>query len=269
MRVATYSRVSTEEQAKDGFSLQAQQKRMRAYARSRGWDVVGEYIEKGESGRTIERPEYLRMMDESDKWDLLIVWKLDRIHRDSLNFSKMMAAMNKAEKGFVSIWENFDSTTMAGRFAMDIIMRVAQLESEIISERVSLGMQQKAHKGGCTGPAPYGYRNEDKELVPFEDEAKIVRWIFTMRYQGYTLDGIAYRLNMNEIPTKLGKKWNHDGISRILKNPTYAGYIHWNGIVTKGIHEPLITTEIWDSLNEPVRTTVEKITVKNTSKNVD
>lgn len=254
MRVVTYSRVSTEEQAQDGFSLQAQQKRMRAYARSRGWEIVEEYVEKGQSGRTIERPEYLRMMEESEGWDLLLVWKLDRIHRDSLNFSKMMAAMRKAEKEFVSIWENFDSTTMAGRFAMDIIMRIAQLESEILGERVTMGLQQKNLRGGCTGPAPYGYMNEEKELVIIEDQANVVRWMFTMRCQGYSFERIAYRLNMNGVTTRKGKKWRCCTVGEILKNPTYAGYVHWKGIIAKGKHEPIVPLEIWETINGPMVT---------------
>lgn len=254
MRVVTYSRVSTEEQALDGFSLQAQQKRMRAYARSRGWEIVGEYIEKGQSGRTIDRPEYQRMMDESEGWDLLLIWKLDRIHRDSLNFSKMMAAMKKADKEFVSIWENFDSTTMAGRFAMDIIMRIAQLESEILGERVTVGMRQKTLKGGCVAKAPYGYANEEKELVIIEEQANVIRWIFTMRCQGYSLEKIAYRLNMNGIPTQKGKKWKHSSIRQTLKNPTYAGFVHWNGMIAKGKHKPIVSLETWEKINGPVTT---------------
>lgn len=255
MRVATYSRVSTEEQAQEGYSLKAQEKRMRAYARSRGWEIVGEYVERGQSGRSIDRPEYLRMMDESESWDLLLIWKLDRIHRDSLNFARMMEAMKKADKEFVSIWENFDSTTMAGRFAMDIIMRIAQLESEILGERVTLGMKERARKGGYVGRPPYGYIMEEKELVPAEGQAQTVSWIYSMRYQGETIDRIAYRLNMGDIQTQQGKKWTRERVGKILRNPTYAGFVHWDGIITKGRHKPLVSREIWETINGQIRTT--------------
>lgn len=254
MRVATYSRVSTDEQAKDGYSLLAQQKRMRAFARSKGWEIIGEYVEQGQSGRTIERPEYLRMMDESEGWDLLLIWKLDRIHRDSVNFARMMEAMKKAGKEFCSIWESFDTTTAYGRFAMDVIMRIAQLESETIGERVKLGMTQKARKGGHPGMAPFGYVNEDKQLIVHPEQSEAVRWMYSMRCRGYSYERIAYNLNLKGTTTKKGNPWTSDSCRAVIMNPTYAGFVRWDGIIAEGRHAPIVSPEIWESLNGPLRT---------------
>lgn len=248
-KVAIYVRVSTEKQYEEGFSLDAQLHRIRAYAKSKGWDVFREYVEKGQSARTIDRPEYLRMMEESEDWQILAVWKLDRIHRDSMNFTKMMTALRKADKDFVSIYENFDSTTVYGRFAMDMIMRMAQLESERLGERVLEGMVQKSRKGGHFGPAPFGYTINDDGILEPSNHSGIVRTMFMMRYKGLSFGRIAYNLNIDGIKTPTGKLWNSDGVSRIVRNPVYAGYVRFNGIIYPGNHEPIISPYIWEAVN--------------------
>src|ERR1051326_9099750 len=96
-RVALYTRVSTEDQAKEGFSMGAQLERLRYVAKAQGWTVAGEYVDEGHSGRTTKRPAYQRMMgnEELPKWDVLLVMKMDRIHRNSRNFMAMMDDLRK------------------------------------------------------------------------------------------------------------------------------------------------------------------------------
>ena len=103
IRTAIYTRVSTEDQAKEGFSLDAQLDKLRSYCKARDWIVVEEYVDDGYSGRTVKRPAYTRMMEEMDKWDALLVIKMDRIHRNSKNFMLMMDHLNKNKKEFVSM----------------------------------------------------------------------------------------------------------------------------------------------------------------------
>lgn len=249
-KVAIYVRVSTDKQAEEGFSLDAQLHRIRAYVRSKGWEVFREYIEKGQSARTIDRPEYLRMMEESEGWEILVIWKLDRIHRDSMNFAKMMKAFRKADKDFVSIYENFDSTTVYGRFAMDIIMRLAQLESERLGERVSEGMTQKSKEGGHCGCIPYGYRSGEDGRLEFSEDHAVVNSMFIMRYKGLSFERIAYNLNLEGIRTPKGKSWTANGVSRIIRNPVYAGYVRLNGEVYPGNHEPIVPPSIWEYVND-------------------
>ncbi|RLF51076.1 MAG: recombinase family protein, partial [Thermoplasmata archaeon] len=89
LKVAIYARVSTEDQAKEGFSLDAQLDKLRAYCKARGWKIAGEYVDDGYSGRNVRRPAYQKMMEEMDKWDAVLVIKMDRIHRNSKNFMIM------------------------------------------------------------------------------------------------------------------------------------------------------------------------------------
>ena len=127
MRAAIYTRVSTEDQAKEGFSLDAQLKRLEAYCRARGWTVAARYVEEGQSGRNVNRPAYQAMMGAMDGWDLILVMKMDRIHRNSVNFTLMMDELRRHGKEFNSLQESFDTTTAMGRFVMDIMQRIAQL----------------------------------------------------------------------------------------------------------------------------------------------
>jgi len=249
MRAAIYSRVSTEDQAKEGFSIAAQLKRLNAYCKARGWSVAGEYIDDGHSGREVKRPAYQRMMGDKDMWDVLVVLKMDRIHRNSRNFAVMMDNLRDWGNEFNSMQESFDTTTAIGRFVMDTIQRIAQLESEQIGERVKMGMTQKAKKGiGYLGfGEPYGYEYLDKKLLIREDESAVVREIFTTYLVGASIRDIVDGLNYRNIPAKKGGSWTKEAISNILKNPLYCGYVRWDGIMRKGQHIPVITVDQFNS----------------------
>ncbi len=249
MRSAVYARVSTEDQAKEGYSIAAQLKRLNAYCKARGWQVSGEYVDDGYSGRETKRPAYHRLMEERNNWDVLVVLKMDRIHRNSRNFTIMMDNLRDWGKEFNSMQESFDTTTAIGRFVMDTIQRIAQLESEQIGERVKMGMTQKARKGnGYLGfGEPYGYHQQDKKLLIKEDEASVVREIFITYLVGASLQDIVDMLNVRGIPAKKGGQWTKQTVSNILQNPIYCGYIRWDGILRKSPHQPLITVDQFNS----------------------
>ncbi|RLF51887.1 MAG: recombinase family protein [Thermoplasmata archaeon] len=243
VRAAIYTRVSTEDQAKEGFSLDAQLDKLRSYCKARDWIIAGEYVDDGYSGRNVKRPAYTRMMQEMDKWDTILVIKMDRIHRNSKNFMLMMEDLKKHGKEFVSMTESLDTSTAMGRFVMDIIQRIAQLESEQIGERVYIGMEQKARtNGGVLGfNIPYGYDYIDGKLVINEDEARIVKEIYSWYSDGKSMGEIAKMLNNSKIPTKKGGFWAKKTISTILKNPTYCGYLHWEDYINKSDHDPIVS----------------------------
>lgn len=255
MRVAIYVRVSTEDQAREGFSLDAQEKRLRAYCAVRGWKVSGIYRDEGQSGRTDNRPEYVRMMKDMERWDAILVLKMDRIHRNSANFTTMMDNLRKNGKEFTSLTEKFDTTTAMGRFVMDIIQRMAQLESEQIGERVKIGMTHKAELGdGPMGSGePYGYTYADNGLVVIKREAETVRRIFDMRCQGLSCGDIAANLTNANIPSKKGGPWSRQAVHKIIHNPLYAGYIRWDGIVRPGTQTAIVDPAVFESVNGPVR----------------
>ncbi|MBN2602967.1 MAG: recombinase family protein [Candidatus Thermoplasmatota archaeon] len=255
LRAAIYTRVSTEDQAKEGFSLDAQLDRLRAYCKSREWIIAEEYVDDGYSGRNTKRPAYTKMMEEMDNWDMLLVIKMDRIHRNSKNFMLMMETLNKHQKGFTSMTESLDTSTAMGRFVMDIIQRIAQLESEQIGERVYVGMEQKAKtNGGILGfNIPYGYDYIDGELKINEQEKINVEKIFGLYIDGLSMRKIAELLNSKKIPTKRNKTWGPETISKILKNPLYCGKFHWEEYTHSEAYPAIIDEEIFEDVQKNIK----------------
>jgi DNA invertase Pin-like site-specific DNA recombinase len=254
-RAAIYTRVSTEDQAKEGFSLDAQLEKLRSYCKARDWEITGEYIDDGYSARYVKRPAYNKMIEEIDKWDALLVIKMDRIHRNSKNFMMMMEYLKKQDKEFVSMTESLDTSTAMGRFVMDIIQRIAQLESEQIGERVYIGMEQKAKtNGGILGfNIPYGYNYSNGKLIIKQNEAENVKNIFQNYLKGKSMKKIAEELNMKNIPTKLNKTWGIQTVSLILKNPVYCGYLHWEHYLNPGDHSPIIDKNSFNNVQKLIQ----------------
>jgi site-specific DNA recombinase len=242
VNAAVYTRVSTDDQAREGFSLDAQKERLAAYCEAQGWEIADYYIDDGHSGRNTKRPAYQRMMAEKDRWDLILVMKMDRIHRNSKNFMTMMEDLEKWGKKFTSMNESLDTSNAVGRFVVDIIQRIAQLESEQIGERTYMGMAQKAESGkGLLGfNPPYGYGIKEDDLAIIEPEAAVVREVFTSYLAGHKMKGIAEGLNQRDVRTRRGNEWTIYSISRLLRNPAYAGFRRWDGIMVRTSHQVII-----------------------------
>ena len=258
-RVAVYTRVSTEDQAKEGFSLEAQRERLEAYCKARGWAVAKKYVDDGHSGRDTKRPAYQRMMAERDGWDTLLVIKMDRIHRNSRNFMEMMESLQEWGKNFVSATESFDTSTAMGRFVMDIIQRIAQLESEQIGERVYMGMSQKARTGpGLLGfTAPFGFEIREGSLHVSAEEAAIVREVFDRCLAGETTQAIAEGLNVRGVRAKRDGRWTHARVLYILHNPLYSGFLRWDGIVRAADHPAVIPRAVFNRAQEALQSRVK------------
>ncbi len=252
LRAAIYARVSTEDQAREGYSIAAQLKRLRSYCLARGWAVANEYVDDGYSGRSPERPEYKRMMHDKDLWDVVVVLKMDRIHRNSRNFTMMMDFLRSWNKEFNSTQENFDTTTAIGRFVMDTVQRIAQLESEQIGERVKVAMTQKAleKKGHLGCPEPYGYRYSNGQLLIDENEAQTVENIFRLAANLCSLGQIVDGLNGSGTPTKNGGEWQRTTVHGILTNKIYLGQLVWDGIVQDAPHLKIIDAELFQEVQE-------------------
>ncbi len=239
LRAAVYARVSTDEQAQEGYSLDAQKENLINYSIAQGWTVSKVYVDDGYTGRNTKRPGYAKMLEEQDLWDVLLVLKMDRIHRNSRNFMEMMDELEKNGKMFVSSSEALDTTNALGRFVVDMIQRIAQLESEQIGERTYMGMREKAEnlEGSDTGKRtmgfnpPFGYDIVDGGLSPVDGELEVVRNIFDCYRNGMTIDGICTELNKRDILTRRENLWNVYNLRNILHNPVYAGYMRWDGIL--------------------------------------
>ena len=246
-KVALYTRVSTEEQASTGFSLDSQLERLRNYCKAREWSIAGEYVDGGYSGRNIKRPEYQRMFNEIDAWDAVVVIKMDRIHRNQKNFLQMMSDLSKKEKEFVSMSESFDTSTAMGRYVMNIMALTAQLESEQIGEWISVAMIQKAKSDVASfmgHRVPYGYRwdLEKKKHIEVPDELAKVRLIFQYYHDGF---------NLRQISEKTGI--SRSSIRYYLHNSFYTGIERWCTFFRKSDLQPVITVDMFNEVQQMLR----------------
>jgi DNA invertase Pin-like site-specific DNA recombinase len=265
VRAALYVRVSTDEQAEEGYSLGAQKEILENHAVAEGWDVCSIYEDDGYSGRGDRRPAYARMMEEMDLWDVLLVLKMDRIHRNSRNFMNMMDSINRNGKMFVSSMESLDTTNALGRFVMDMIQRIAQLESEQIGERTYMGMREKAESmKNMPGEnrtmgfnPPLGYCLAGGILVTAPEEMEIAERIFRSYLSGDTINVIAYSLNRDNILTRRGRPWNTYNVRNILHNPVYAGYMRWDDVLVRHFAGTAATPEEFNSVQEMMASRVK------------
>lgn len=218
--IAIYTRVSTDDQAKEGFSLESQLERLKAYCLAREWNIAGEYIDAGYTGRNTRRPQYNKMFEDSSKWDGILVIKMDRIHRNRLNFIEMMKDLRKKDKQFISMNESLDTSTAMGRFVMGIIQDIAQLESEQIGERVASALVQKAKEAEkfMGHRTAYGYKWDPKKqkFIPDPEKLDLVKTVFQKYLDGFT---------MRQIGRKVGKA--NTTVKYYLHNCFYAGVERW------------------------------------------
>lgn len=255
-RAVGYVRVSTEEQAREGYSLDAQEARIRAYCAAKGWSLVRVYRDQGKSAyRTMKRPEYDALMAARDSWDVLVVWKLNRLHRRLPNLLKDVGTIDEAKKGFVSIDESFDTTTAMGTFVMQLLGALAQLESGQTAERVVFALDQKFKSGKPEnfGRPAFGYSiphpketGGDGLLVVVPSEAEIVRRIFAAIIAGRTTREIVRDLKASGFRGKLGGQASEVEVVQIAHGPVYAGYVHRGGILRRNGHEAIVSDETFN-----------------------
>lgn len=246
MKVGIYIRVSTQEQARDGYSVGEQRERLVKYCESMDWTVVKVYVDPGYSGATIDRPALKDMIEDSNKGllDKIVVYKLDRLSRsqkDTLLLIEDTFLKNGTE--FVSISENFDTSTPFGRAMVGILAVFAQLEREQIKERMNLGREARAKDGYYTGSnPPIGYDLVDGILVPNDYEVVLVRDIFNRFLSGEPINTIARILDSRGLYSRKGIPTNRT-VERLLKNRHYIGEVKYADSWYKGRHEAILDEE--------------------------
>ena len=277
-RVAIYTRVSTTEQALDGYSIEAQETLGKQFCEFNGHIVYKVYSDKGISGKSIEARSAMKEMlkDAKDKkFDMVITWKINRIARNTLELLQIVDLLEKNNIVFKSYTENFETETPSGKFALQMLGAVGELERGQIAQNVKLGCMSRAKEGRWNGNVVLGYdlkertdstnkKRKDTTLVINEMEAEIIKTIFTLYSQGKGYKAITNYLNKFGYKTKKGNSFSIVAVKNILMNPVYVGKIRYNRlqnwsekrrrnvnpnpILVDGIHEPIIEQELWDKV---------------------
>ena len=240
-KVAIYVRVSTEEQAKEGLSVDAQIDKCKSFCQARDWAVYKVYRDAGYSAGTLNRPALeLMFRDAQEKrFDIILVYKIDRFSRKLRDLIMVLEDLKEKKINFTSVTEQIDTTSAMGEAFFQIIGVFAQLERGMVKERVELAFDRKIQLGEVVHRAPFGYIFQNKKLTPDPENAEKLKEIFRMW---------AADVDYKEISSRFGIP--PSTLYQLIKNPIYLGKVKYKDNLYKGKHVPLISQELFNEANK-------------------
>lgn len=277
LRAAIYVRVSTEEQADHGYSIDAQLDTLRKYCNLYEHSIYKEFVDRGISGKSMENRYELQQMLRDAKeglFDEVLVWRINRLARRNIDLLQIVEQLDKYNVTFRSFSENFETATPTGKFALQMLGAVGELERNTILENAKMGLKQRARMGKHNAKPPLGYkivmishsgrkRETRVEVVP--EEAAVVRRIFEQFASGRGLKSIANELNHDGLVTKTKNPFSTCAVKDILENPFYVGKVRYNRfenwsekrrrgkssepILADGVHPKIISQDLWNKVH--------------------
>ena len=248
-----YIRVSTEDQAREGFSLPEQEKRLRAMCEYKGYEIYKLYKDAGISAKTGNtRPAFEELLQDirDKKCNTIVVLKLDRLTRSVFDLEGIMNFLEENNAYLDCANEEINTTNSSGKMVARLLTTVSQNEIERTSERTKFGLSEAIKEGHIPARAPLGYKHIDKKLVPDPLTKDIVIRIYNLYFEGKSYYNIATIFNEEQV---LGKtNWKDTGILRIISNEVYKGdYVHGkrtnHPTLYKDVVEPIVSKEMWDN----------------------
>jgi site-specific DNA recombinase len=273
-RCAIYTRKSSEEGLEQEFnSLDAQRLSAENYILSQsheGWILVNDhYDDGGYSGGTLERPALKRLFNDikAGKIDCIIVYKIDRLTRSLADFSEIIKILDEYNVSFVAVTQSFNTANSMGRLMLNVLLSFAQYERELTGERIRDKFDASCKKGMWMGGCiPIGYDLKDRRLTINEDEAKIIRILFNTFIENGSVTETYRELNDLGFKTKTwiassgkihkGKNFNKCNVRNILNNELYIGKINHKGNIYDGLHNAIISDEVWQKAQKLLKSKV-------------
>jgi site-specific DNA recombinase len=256
-RCAVYTRKSTEEGLELEFnSLHAQREACENYIKSQkgeGWVLVPDrYDDGGISGATLERPALKRLLAdiEAERVDIVVVYKIDRLSRSLMDFSKLAETFDRCRVSFVSVTQQFNTSTSMGRLTLNMLLSFAQFEREVIGERIRDKFAASRAKGMWMGGfVPLGYDVKDRKLIVNAKEAKTVRTIFERFLKLGSVTALVRELRDQGVCKKRGKLVDKSYIYTLFRNRVYLGEAAHKGKSHPGEHQPIVSKALWDKVH--------------------
>jgi len=247
---AIYIRVSTEEQVRQGISLSAQEEALKNYASALGYEIFKVYKDEGKSAKDIKgRPEMMQILADAQvhKFQAILIYKLDRFSRSLKDLIETIAKLKEWNIDFISLQDKIETTSASGKLMFHIISAFAEFERNVTGERTKFSLDKKARDGYPITRAPWGYKIENKKLVPTQNSFQVQEL-----FQDF--------LNQDISLTKLAGKYDFsvNGLKKILKNQAYLGKIKFDGQTHQGIHQPLISSTLFNRVQDKL----EKLKIK-------
>lgn len=235
---AIYTRVSTEEQAKQGISLAAQQEALENYVKALGYELFKLYKDEGKSAKDIKhRPAMMSLLADAEarKFQAIFIYKLDRFSRSLKDLLETIEKIKEWGIDFVSLQDKIETTSASGKLMFHIISAFAEFERNVTSERTKFSMDKKARDGSPITRAPWGYKFEGKQLIPAEHSYQV---------QEVFQDFLNQKISLTQLAKKYGFSVN--GLKKILTNQTYLGKIKFDGQLHQGTHQQLISSTLFN-----------------------
>jgi site-specific DNA recombinase len=266
VRCAIYTRVSTDQGLEQDFnSLDAQYDASEAYIRSQShadWTLLrGKYDDGGFSGGNTERPALQRLLDDirAGKVDVIVVYKVDRLTRSLADFAKLVELFDAHNVSFVSVTQQFNTTTSMGRLTLNVLLSFAQFEREVTSERIRDKISASKRKGlWVGGMVPLGYESKDRKITINEPEAERVRTIFRSYLEIGSLNLLMAELRKQRVVTKIRKHktgnviggipFTRGPLAHLLRNRFYIGEVEFKGEILKGEQPKILDRELFEAV---------------------
>lgn len=241
MTVGIYIRVSTQEQAQEGYSIAAQKDRLTAYCKAQGWNDYKFYIDEGVSAKDTNRPKLNLLLDhvKGEQISMILVYRLDRFTRSVRDLYSLLEVLEKHNCAFKSATEIYDTSTAMGRMFIGLVALLAQWETENLSERIKMALDKKVSSGERVGNIPYGFDLGENEKLVANDKASVVLYMIDKVKNGMSANQLAEHLNA----INTDREWRANKILRILTNPALYGATRWNDKVFENTHKGLITKQ--------------------------
>jgi DNA invertase Pin-like site-specific DNA recombinase len=254
----------------DFNTLDAQRESCEAYItsqRAEGWKVLkASYSDGGYSGGNMERPALKKLLAEikDGKIQTVVVYKIDRLTRSLMDFSKLVEIFDEYGVTFVSVTQSFNTTTSMGRLTLNVLLSFAQFEREVSAERIRDKIAASKKKGiWMGGMPPIGYEAQDKKLIINKEEAKIVQYIFDTYLSLGCVAKLKRKLDDQNIVSKIrtskrgrvvgGKPYSRGALYSFLKNPIYAGKIKHKDKIYEGLHKVIISEDVWNAVQKKLK----------------
>ncbi|WP_114604136.1 recombinase family protein [Staphylococcus sp. EZ-P03] len=287
-RIGGYIRVSTEKQVM-GYSIEGQITQIEQYCQFNGYELVDIYADRGISGKSMNRPELQRMLNDAKngKLDCVMVYKTNRLARNTSDLLTIVEELHRQNVEFFSLSERMEVKNSTGKLMLQILASFSEFERNTILENIYTGQHQRALEGYYQGNLPLGYNNipdNKKELMINQHEANIVKYIFESYAKGHGYRKIANALNHKGYVTKKGNAFSISAVTYILSNPFYIGkiqfakYKDWNDkrrkglndnpVIAEGKHTPIISQSLWDKVQVRKKQVSEKPQVHGKGTNI-
>lgn len=253
MNAVIYARYSSQNQTEQ--SIEGQLRDNYEWAKKQGVTVIEEYIDRALTGTKDNRPEFQRMIADaaSKKFQIVIVWKLDRFARNRYDSAVYKARLKKCGVKVVSVMENITDSP-EGIILEGLLEAMAEYYSANLSENTKRGLRESALKGYWTGGhVPFGYKLENRKLVADEKRAPIVRYIFEQYAAGVAKADLISELEAKGVRTYYGQPLTFSSFNSVLRNRLYTGYYAYNGEVIDGVAEQLISDDLYWKTQEQIK----------------